>query len=69
MKRIDELKKYRAMTQPEIVAELKSAQKKLTLESLQVSAGKSENYAALSAMRKTVARLNTLISAEEETDE
>ncbi|OQA02986.1 MAG: 50S ribosomal protein L29 [bacterium ADurb.Bin400] len=65
MKTTEEIKKIRSMSQDELVKELKSAQKKLSLESLKVQAGKSGNYSVISNTRKTVARIQTILNEKE----
>jgi ribosomal protein L29 len=65
MKKLDELKKYRAMSGKEISAELVNLEKSLTIESLKVAAGKAEDYSKLSVMRKTLARAKTILNEKE----
>ncbi|MFA5926841.1 MAG: 50S ribosomal protein L29 [Patescibacteria group bacterium] len=62
MKKVEELKKLRLMKHAELEKELSDTSKKASLERLAVAAGKNQNYSSLSKLRKTAARINTLIA-------
>jgi len=62
MKRLETLKKYRDMTETEMIAEVKSAKNVYTKAALSVQAGKEDNHSSVSKQRKDIARLSTIIS-------
>ena len=65
MKKVETIKKYQAMNEKDLKAELKSARKEQTLVSLKVGAGKEDNFSQISKLRKNIARIKTLIAEKE----
>lgn len=61
MKTIEENKKLREMKDAELQKELEEMTRKSALLSLSVKAGKAKDFSAVSKIKKTVARINTII--------
>jgi len=62
MKSAEELKKYRSMNQEEIRKELADLERKHIAESLKVRAGKQANHSSVDKLRKSVARIQTILN-------
>ena len=62
MKSTEDNKKFLSMSEQELYKELIDLTKKLTMESLKVKAGKQPNHSSVNKLRKSVARINTIIS-------
>ena len=65
MKNIENLKKYRAMSEKDLKSELKSIKKDQLLASLKVGAGKEDNFSQIQKLRKNIARIKTLLAEKE----
>ena len=61
MKQLELLKKYRAMKDKELVAELIGLKNNCVKTSLKVGAGKEKNYSLVSKLKKDIARIQTVI--------
>jgi len=61
MKYAETLKKYRNMKKDELEKELASVKNQQTLTSLQVGAGKEDNFSQINKLRKNIARINTIL--------
>ena len=65
MKNTESLKKYRAMSEKDLVSELKNVKKEQTLATLKVGAGKEDNFSQIEKLRKNIARIKTLLAEKE----
>lgn len=63
MKKTEEIKKYQEMSLDNLKSTLKDLKKELVSNSLKVQAEKLTNYSVVSKTKKSIARINTLISA------
>jgi ribosomal protein L29 len=63
MKKVEEIKKYQEMSLENLKSTLKDLKKELVSNSLKVQAEKLTNYSVISKTKKSIARINTLISA------
>lgn len=61
MKSTEELKKYRNMEEKDLIAEVKKVRKDLFLTSLKVKAGKADDSANITKLKKNIARINSVI--------
>lgn len=62
MKSIEETKKYREMAADKLVLELAEVRRNLAHAELKVQAGKLDKYSDIEKLRKSVARISTIIS-------
>ena len=63
MKNTESLKKYRAMSEKDLISELKNVRKEQTLVTLKVGAGKEDNFSQISKLRKNIARIKSLLAS------
>jgi len=61
MKKVEEIKKYRAMDQAALEKELEVETRKLAHDSLKVKAGKLANFSLITKEKQAVARIKTIL--------
>lgn len=61
MKTVETMKKYRAMSEKDLLAELKNVKKEQQLISLKVGAGKMDDFSQISKLRKNIARIISVL--------
>jgi len=62
MKNAEDIKKYRAMKEADLLAEINKAEREQTLASLKVKAGKEADLSCVSKKRKNIARMKTILT-------